>query len=323
MKEIGGYLEFEDLGGREYYPDLLKLNLGRTACTFYLKGTGVRRLYMPVFMCASVIDAVREAGIELVFYNCDRRLHPVLSDLPAGPLPEGECLFLCNAYGQLENATILSLKETYEHILVDNTHAFFQAPAPGVAPLYSVRKFFGVTDGAYLASDVPLAPPEERDESHARFSHILGRYEKDAGTFYKAMLDNAHSYEGAPVMRMSRLTEDLLGALPYERIEEQRKANYACLADKLDAINPLSALFHTPCGGPFVYPFYINDGPAVRKALAARKIFVPTYWTNVMADAAPGSVEADYAANILALPCDQRYGAKEMDAVAEAVLACL
>lgn len=323
MKEIGGYLEFEDLGGREYYPGLMKLNLGRTACTFYLKGTGVRRLYMPVFMCESLTDAVREAGIEVIFYYCDRQLMPVPSSLPAGPLPEDECLFLCNAYGQLENDLILSFRETYRRVLADNTHAFFQAPAPGVATLYSVRKFFGVTDGAYLATDVPLTPPEERDESHARFTHVLGRYERDAGTFYRAMLDNAHGYEGAPVRRMSRLTENLLGALPYGEIEEKRKANYARLAQKLDRHNPLSSVFHTPCGGPFVYPFYIHDGPAARKALAARKIFVPTYWNNVIRDARPGSVEADYAANILALPCDQRYGPEEMDTVAEAVLACL
>ena len=30
-KEIGGYFEMEELPGEEYYPDLLRLNLGRTA----------------------------------------------------------------------------------------------------------------------------------------------------------------------------------------------------------------------------------------------------------------------------------------------------
>ena len=33
------------------------------------------------------------------------------------------------------------------------------------------------------------------------------------------------------------------------------------------------------------------------------------------------SLEYDYAANILALPCDQRYGREEMEKVAEAVRA--
>ena len=31
MNEIGGYLELENFSGEEYYPELLKLNLGRTA----------------------------------------------------------------------------------------------------------------------------------------------------------------------------------------------------------------------------------------------------------------------------------------------------
>lgn len=30
-QEIGGYLELEVFHGKEYYPDLVKVNLGRTA----------------------------------------------------------------------------------------------------------------------------------------------------------------------------------------------------------------------------------------------------------------------------------------------------
>ena len=51
MKEIGGYLELERFGGQEYYPDLFKFNLGRTAITWYLKETGVKRVYLPDFLC--------------------------------------------------------------------------------------------------------------------------------------------------------------------------------------------------------------------------------------------------------------------------------
>ena len=36
MNEIGGYLELENFTGEEYYPELLKLNLGRTALLFAL-----------------------------------------------------------------------------------------------------------------------------------------------------------------------------------------------------------------------------------------------------------------------------------------------
>ena len=39
-KEIGGYFELEDFGGKEYYPNLYKVNLGRTALRWLLEGRG-------------------------------------------------------------------------------------------------------------------------------------------------------------------------------------------------------------------------------------------------------------------------------------------
>jgi hypothetical protein len=64
----------------------------------------------------------------------------------------------------------------------------------------------------------------------------------------------------------------------------------------------------------------VKNGPALRKKLAAQKIFVPTYWSDLITDAPKGSVEQRYAADILALPCDQRYDKEDMEVVADAVL---
>ena len=36
-QEIGGYLELEVFHGKEYYPDLVKVNLGRTALCWLLE----------------------------------------------------------------------------------------------------------------------------------------------------------------------------------------------------------------------------------------------------------------------------------------------
>ena len=77
---------------------------------------------------------------------------------------------------------------------MDHTHAFFQHPLPGVDTLYSCRKFFGLSDGAYLSTDATLTTGKEQDVSAERMGHILGRFEKDAGTYYQKMLDNAATY---------------------------------------------------------------------------------------------------------------------------------
>lgn len=321
MKEIGGYLEFENLGGREYHPGCLKFNLGRCAITWYLNEVGCRTLYLPWFICASVTDAVTDAGIKILRYHIRNDFRPDTEELPE-TLEDNAWLFIDNAYGQLTNEEIADLKDRYDRILVDNTHAFFQKPAAHTATVYSVRKFLGVTDGAYLYSDREISEPSLLDKSYDRFTHVLGRYEMDAGTFYQRMLDNAHSYEGAPPARMSRLTENILGGLDYGRIAGSRMTNYKTLASRLAQYNLLDSdgCLRVPDIGPFVYPMLVENGPAVRKELAAQKIFVPTYWSDLIKEAPRGSIEQKYASDILALPCDQRYDETDMETVAEALL---
>lgn len=64
--------------------------------------------------------------------------------------------------------------------------------------------------------------------------------------------------------------------------------------------------------GPFAYPYYHENGMELRRWLAGRKIFVPTYWKNMFEQCSEDSLEYQWAANILPLPCDQRYGEEEM-----------
>ena len=56
---------------------------------------------------------------------------------------------------------------------------------------------------------------------------------------------------------------------------------------------------------------------ALKRALAQRKIYVPTLWPDVAAEA--GSIEKDYAENILPLPVDQRYDAQDMQRIVDAL----
>ena len=123
---------------------------------------------------------------------------------------------------------------------------------------------------------------------------------------------------------MSHLTRNLLKAIDYEKARKQRNENYQVLDTLLGTENPGPAVplapapFQAP-DGPLAYPFYSPNGIALRKALAKEKIYVPTYWGNVISSCPEDSVEYQCAANILALPCDHRYGRPEMEQIARAV----
>ena len=198
-------------------------------------------------------------------------------------------------------------------MIVDHTHAFFQKPLKGIDTLYSCRKFWGVSDGAYVSTDAVLSGEKPEDRSAGRMNHILGRYEENAGKYYQVMLDNAAGYEGMEIRKMSRLTRNLLRAIDYEKGKKQREENYALLAELL----PSDSVFNRVIPeGPFAYPYYHKNGMELRRWLAGHKIFVPTYWKNILEQCSEDSLEYQWAADILPLPCDQRYGEEEMRYIA-------
>ena len=88
-KEIGGYFELEEMAGEEYYPNLYKVNLGRTALLWLLETRQYKKIYLPVFLCRSVIDICVEHDIEVEFYHLDADLNILLEERK---LPAEECL---------------------------------------------------------------------------------------------------------------------------------------------------------------------------------------------------------------------------------------
>lgn len=314
MKEIGGYFGLERLVNRPYYPELIAVNSGRGALLYILRAKGVKKLWIPRFLCGSVRRLCRDEGYSFEEYPIGEDFLPRFE----GVLGSGEYLYAVNYYGQIGPEKVLTLKEQFDNLILDNVQAFFQRPVKGVDTVYSCRKFFGVPDGGYAATDAPLSEPLARDVSMNAMRHILGRFEgPSASDYYADAKANDRRFAEAGLRAMSALTENLLGAIDYEAARERRNENYAVLAERLGQINPLAL---TAPDGAFAYPFYHRDGMKLKKLLAEEKIFVPTLWPEVLE--LDGTLEKDYAENILPLPCDQRYDTQDMMFMAEK-LACI
>ncbi|MDP3387193.1 MAG: hypothetical protein Q8S24_08160, partial [Eubacteriales bacterium] len=99
-------------------------------------------------------------------------------------------------------------------------------------------------------------------------------------------------------------------AIDYDKVVESRNRNFIILHDKLISKNILDIKFPN---GAFAYPYYMENGMEIKKRLAEKKIYIPTLWPNVLSVNDCSSVEYNYSANILPLPCDQRYGAEDME----------
>ena len=309
--EIGGYLELERFSGPLLHENALALSSGRACLAWLIGQRPVRKLLLPDLLCDVVEETCARYGVETRRYAVGPDLRPSAELRPG----EDEWLYLVNYYGQIREEELSGYKSRFPRLIVDNAQAYFAPPLPGTDTLYTCRKFFGVADGGFLYSDAP-ARELERDESHGRMGFVLGRFERPAGEFFREASENNDLLDPAP-LRMSALTENLLRAADEESAGRRRTENFLRLHA---ALGPCNALPVHPVEGAYAYPLLLPEGERIRQALIRQKIFVPTLWPNVARDPEAGETARNLARNILPLPCDQRYGAEEMDAVIAAVL---
>ena len=305
MKEIGGFFGLEQLISNEYYKNLIPLNTGRSALLYLLRGKNINRIYIPFYLHDSVSEMLKNNSYDFGFYNIDSNFFPLFNRF----LKNDEYIFIVNYFGQLTNRIILKLKQQFHRIIVDNVQAFFQKPLDGIDTIYSCRKFFGVPDGSYLSTNISLDKKIKTDFSGNRMIHLLGRYEHSAYDFYNDFIKIEKLIDHRGLKYMSKLTHNILGAVDYNRISRIRNKNYHYLDKIFKQQNQLRLV--TP-DGPFAYPLYKENGIEIRKKLAEKRIYIPTLWPNVLRDCKKNTIEYQYAANILPLPCDQRYREEDL-----------
>lgn len=310
-KEIGGYFEIENLKGKEYYPNLLAFNTARNSLLYILKARKIIKIYIPYYLCDSVFRLCEREGYAYEYYPIDKNFYPVFEK----ELGENEYLYIVNFYGQISNKKIIEWKKKYKNVIFDNVQAFFQKPVKGIDTIYSCRKFFGVPDGAYLSTDAQCKENFEIDKSGTRLKHLLGRFEENATEYYNDFKKNDEAFVDLPLKYMSEFTHNILRAIDYEKVKRKRNENFAFLAQELSAKNKLKL---KKVDGPYCYPFYCENGMEIKRKLAQKNIYVATLWPNVLG--LEGTLEKDFAENILPLPCDQRYCKEDMKYIIETIL---
>lgn len=305
MKEIGGYFGLEKLIHEEYHADLISVNTARNALLYVLMARGIKKIYIPYFLCDVISKMLEMNDYDFGYYRIDTDFLPIFNR----KLENDECIFIVNYYGQLGEKQLREINDQYKTLILDNSHAFFQRPIQGMDTIYSCRKFFGVPDGAYLSTDSLLDNELQVDVSNDRMDHILGRFEENASDYYNDFLRNDKSLDNEPLKHMSNLTKNILGAIDYNEVITRRNENYSYLFQNLSDYNKLQLI---KPNGPFSYPLFLDNGMIIRKKLIENKIYIPILWPNVETHKENDKLGWEYSQNILPLPCDQRYDIDDM-----------
>jgi hypothetical protein len=315
---IGGYLELElPRGSGELYPRALRFQSGRAAFLALLETGRPRRIWMPWYNCETMLEPPSMAGIPIERYRLDDNLDVVDNDIA---LAADDWLLAVNYFGVCD-MQVSRLLERFprRQIVIDNSQALFAPPADCLATIYSPRKFFGIPDGGYLITQLPVATPAEQDDgSIERCAPLLVRIDQGPEAGYEGVRAARATLRGQRPKRMSALTRHLLAHIDYPVAIEQRNRNYARYHERLAKENafPLPA---TSPHAPLCYPFW-NHRADLQAPLSARRVYAPKYWPHVRGvTGTSDDLEYRLSTECLALPCDQRYGDEEIDFVMSAL----
>lgn len=308
-KAIGGYFELElPRGQGHYYPQALKYQSARATFYALLLFIKPKRVWMPYYICDSMLAPLIKAEIEVCFYSLNKDLS-IQDDFE---LEKNDLLLYVNYFGVCSHIQDLILKKyNKEQIVFDHSQAFFVPPMDCLATIYSPRKFFGVPDGGLLVTSLNMIEPEKQDTgSFARTSHLLHRLAGEPEDGYMAYQANEKTLEDFQPRKMSVLTERLLNSINYDLVKQVRNTNFKKVHSQIGHSNDFE-INQENINGPMGYPYLANNSE-LRSSLIKRRVFIPTYWPEVLERPGVTGTEKQLVENMNLIPCDQRYSLNDM-----------
>lgn len=298
-----------------------------------------KRCLMPAYMCDSVFLPFLHRGWDIVFYSVNRELETAGEEIFRLALENDPGLIFIHPYYGTDTCEGLrrqlsALRRGGVMVMEDVTQAYYLEEAGKGADFVvgSLRKWYAVPDGGFVASDLPLASDVLLDgENYAKERLVplvekweylraenLTEEEKQSrkakflagNRSWEAELDR---YEG--VRSMSRLTARILSEVDEEAAKQARAENYSYLYEKIREMKRLWPILLKGEGeAPLYFPVYVKERDELQNFLGQRDIYAPVLWPvgEQNRDELYGD-EAYIYEHMLALPIDQRYGIEQIE----------
>ncbi|WP_291302195.1 glycosyltransferase [Desulfovibrio sp. MES5] len=304
--------------GREY---ACFTNPDQAVLTWLWEKAASRRVWVPSYYPHSTRDALNQVGIGEFLYEC--RADMTLSHDFLAFVEPGDAVISMTYMGK-------SVSPEFEQALLarpdilwleDRRHALLpERPSKAQAVLYDPTEFLGVPDGAILvgagvACLQPARPAASSDFFDERVINGLRRFDL-VYDMKKALLEQAKTEKQweLPSQACSRLTRETLKRVPVREMADRSKANWRYLARHLAtfAFFPEADVDFAPWGFPVRVPF-AQSAAVIYTALQAQGIFCRKNFTPYKKS--NHSIANMFAARLLILPCDHRYGRADMEKV--------
>lgn len=358
--EIGSVLELDQWGlysipeqNKQFWLPFMKNKSYRTnfyqsgrnaieSLLLFLKGTkSVQKLLLPDYMCETVKDAGKRAGITLEYYKVDGNYDFAPEEIE--PMIKGEAaLFVAHFFGKKLRKDLLdwvmTKKEQGIIVIEDVTLSLFSADEEegvgfGTYTLGSIRKWLPVPDGGFVASCSEELPKEVKSNTVSKYTdyylmvqtmkkeYIDGDCQnKDLKKIYMDYygLSIKELFSDYEIYPMSKWTENYLQNYDLEAVVAKRMENYDYLYAKISKLDGLSIKMKREEGYlPFGMVLQTKNRDELIQYLIQNDIYCNVHWR-----LEPSEDNEDLtmlAKESITIPCDQRYGLKEMDYIVEAL----
>lgn len=318
MRNIGGYFDLHIESHYEILHKGIYLNSGRSCFEYICTIKNIKRVWLPSYICYSLIPVIEKLNIEVVYYNIDRQLRPILNFDQIHS--DDEIILIINYFG-INDYLLEEYKQYNSKIVWDLTQAFYcEMHNEGLA-FYSPRKFFGVPDGGILVGLIENHKqlPLRSSISSDKCMHLLLRLEAGPLEGFKTYQMNEKRIENEGMRRMSNLTFKLLKTIDYESAKRKRINNFKFLHSKFRTLNGLEL---RPNCYPMFYPLSLTTKTSIklRNILRSNQIFVPKFWDSLEKWLPQGSIGIELSDKLLPIPIDHRYDESDMDMVVNLIM---
>lgn len=341
--DLAAVLEAPDAPAR--FPEAQAVTNGRTALAILAEEAPGTWL-LPAYLCESVLQPLRRAGVPFDFYPVGGDLRPRLDELERAVESQSPAAVLVVDYfgfppSPEDAARLRALREACLVVedCVQGSLVELPDAAGGVigdVVFTSFRKYLPVPDGGLLTGVRPRRLPPAAASLRGRLlgqllrgAWVSGRAEgPEVEAVFLGLLEAGESSldEHMPLEGTSRLSERLVAGLDLADAASRRRANFVALIEALeesDAVTPV--LRGLPAGvSPLVLPARVGGGrrDALRSELVQRRIFCPVHWPlPPEIDEARFPEEHLLSAEMLGLPLDQRYEPADMQRLADELAA--
>jgi hypothetical protein len=299
---------------------------GRSGISLIVDCLKPYNIWLPSYLCASIIDAIRFSETRINFFEINCRLE--IDDFSwIEAIERGDLVIFIDYFGfPVDSNLIESVKNRGAFILEDASQALLTKEVGKNSDfvLYSPRKLLGIPDGGILVchytlefDPASLGPPPAEWWLKSLTATILRReFDKYGGdNYWFQLFQEVEANQPIGNFKMSELSYSLIfHSFDYSEIETRRKDNFDLLLDKLSEI---SVYKHLPSNVvPVGFPIRVKNRDQLRQKLFSQEIYPPLHWPidGIVPESFTESHQLE--SEIMTLPCDQRCSVEDMERVA-------